>query len=266
MTRAPVVWLTSYPKSGNTWFRFSLFYLHHGRMPESSRELDAQFNSKLPVRSGERLKKSHAQPSALAPEMVDGDKVVYIVRHPLDVLQSSLNYAVLNGEVEADAAAHRTWIASYADSAGHPPWIGAPYNSGSWNENVSGWLAQPTDKVLVVKYEDALKDPRQAVATVARFLNMELSEPVISACAEATSFDRLRDFEEKELETARALNAPQGRFSSAPRLDAAETGVRFFNKGKAGAYRDVLSPEEIREAWSAFENVAAALGYKLDTD
>ena len=266
MTRAPVLWLTSYPKSGNTWFRFSLFYLLHRRMPESSRELDAQFNSKLPVRAGEQLKKSHAQASALEPEMVDGDKVIYIVRHPLDVLQSSLNYAVLNGEVGSEPDAHRAWIASYVASAGHPPWIGAPYNSGSWNENVFGWIAQPRDRVLVIKYEDALRDTREAVATAARFLNMDIPEAVISACAQATSFDRLREFEEKELETARALNAPQGRFSIAPRLDAAETGIRFFNKGKAGAYRDVLSQAEIHEAWNAFERVAAQLGYRLDAE
>lgn len=266
MTRPPVAWLASYPKSGNTWFRFSLFYLHHGRMPESSRELDAQFNSRLPVRSREVLKKTHAQASALAPEMVDGDKVVYIVRHPLDVLQSSLNYAVLNGEVEGSSDAHRAWIADYIASAGHPPWIGAPYNSGSWNENVSSWTNKPRDKVLVIKYEDALRDTREAVAMVARYLSLDLPEAVISACAEATSFDRLRDFEEKELEAANALNAPQGRFSIAPRLEAAETGIRFFNKGKSGAYRDVLNPAEINAAWSAFESAAAPLGYRPDTD
>ncbi|MFN7166891.1 MAG: sulfotransferase domain-containing protein [Pannonibacter sp.] len=266
MTRPPVNWLASYPKSGNTWFRFSLFYLLHERMPESSRELDAKFNSKLPVRTGEQLKKSHAKAAALATEMIDGDKIIYIVRHPLDVLQSSLNYAMLNGEVGREPDDRSAWIANYVRSAGHPPWIGAPFNSGSWNENVSGWIAQPHDRLLVIKYEDALRDTREAVATTARFLNIDTPEAVISACAEATSFDRLRSFEEKELEAARALNAPQGRFSIAPRLGAAETGIRFFNQGKAGAYRDVLSPEENHEAWSVFESAAAPLGYRLDAE
>lgn len=262
----PVVWLASYPKSGNTWFRFALFHLLHGRMPATSRELDAVFNSRLPVTPGERLKKSHAHKSVLEAEMSAQDKVIYIVRHPLDVMQSSLNYAVLNGETGVASTCRQGWIDAFIDHAGHLPWSGPPYSAGSWNDNVEGWISDLSGRVLVIRYEDALRNSRTILADCAKFLALEVSSASIEACADATAFDRLRAFEERELETARKLNTPQGRFSIPPRLAAAETGARFFNKGKSGTYRDILSADHILAAWERFQRVATKLGYTLSPE
>ena len=262
MSRDPVLWLVSYPKSGNTWFRFVLFHLQHGRMPESSRELDQQFNSKLPVKPGERFKKSHATVAGLAEHRRAVDKAIYIVRHPLDVLQSSLNYDILNGDLLPEKSAKDTWIDAYIRTAGNPAWTGEPFNAGSWNENVRGWMDEAAEDVLVIRYEESLTDPVAGVMACAAFMEVPVTEKEIAVCVEATSFDRLRIFEEEEQALARERRTPQGRFSSAARTSAAEQqGVRFFNKGKSGTYRDVLDTDRVDRAWEAFADVAASLGY-----
>jgi len=264
LSRDPVLWLVSYPKSGNTWFRFVLFHLQHGRMPESSRELDQQFNSKLPVKPGELFKKSHATVAGLAEHRNAGDKVIYIVRHPLDVLQSSLNYDILNGDLRPEKAVKDAWVDAYIRTAGNPAWTGEPFNAGSWNENVRGWMDEAAEDVLVIRYEESLFNPVAGVRACAAFMEVPVTEEEIAACVEATSFDRLRIFEEEEQALARELKTPQGRFSSEARIAVAEQqGVRFFNKGQSGTYRDVLDTDQAARAWDAFADVAVSLGYTV---
>ena len=264
MSRDPVLWLVSYPKSGNTWFRFVLFHLQHGRMPESSRELDQQFNSKLPVKPGDRFKKSHATVAGLAEHRVDGDKVIYIVRHPLDVLQSSLNYDILNGDLNPGEAAKDAWIDAYIRAAGIPAWTDEPFNAGTWNANVQGWANQVAGDILVIRYEESLSDPIAGVRACAAFMDIQIADEEVKTCTEATSFGRLRVFEEAEQALARELKTPQGRFSSEARTKAAEQqGIRFFNKGQSGVYRDVLSADQVTRAWETFAGVATSLGYAL---
>ena len=112
-----MIWLVSYPKSGNTWFRFVIFYLFHGRLPSSSSELDIGFNSKLPVRTADWAKKSHAQFDPLKPHLQPTDRIIYVYRHPLDVLQSALNYALLNDEISDGADDRQKWINRYIENS-----------------------------------------------------------------------------------------------------------------------------------------------------
>ena len=259
--RQPLTWLVSYPKSGNTWFRFIIFHLVHGRLPENSRELDEFLNSRPRLRPTDRFKKSHANVSTLSAKLEPQDKVIYIHRHPLDVLQSAANYAVLTGEISIDDRPQ--WIDAYIENGGHPLWFLPPFEAGPWSENISGWVSSEAAPTLIISYEAALSDPLQEIRRLAKFLSFDLDEATLLACAERTTFEALRAFEESELNAARKDNEPKGRFSDRRRLEAADDGVRFFNKGSADAWRDTLDKQQAQKAWTRFKDVAELLGYSI---
>jgi hypothetical protein len=259
-----VIWLVSYPKSGNTWFRFILFYLNHGRQPEDSVELDRFMNSRMPPPDGQpRYMKSHATPEKLRRYFKKSIGAIYIYRHPLDVLQSTLNYALLTGEIsEAEKDA---WVDTYIETEGHPVWLPDPHNAGTWIENVTSWLNETELPIHYVSYEDTLANPRKAIEDVARFLNIPVDEKLLDECVEATRFEELKAFEGRELDAAKEVGKPLGRFSAGRRVEAhTNLGVRFFNKGTAGSWRSAISRDAAERAWERFSEVATRLGYKFD--
>lgn len=257
--------LASYPKSGNTWLRFIVYHLHHGRMPEHSIELDQFINSKLNHR-GARYRKTHATRDHISSLGIDVGGIITIVRHPLDVLQSALNYALLTGEVPPDAnrnGCQREWIEKYVEHRGHPAWIGEPINAGSWPDNVLGWMRERSAPILSIRYEDTLADPICCIRRIASFLQIEVDSEAIQHCSDQTRFDALRAFEEAELQRAWEAGSTVGRFSSGARLKTAKSGLRFFQKGTSGSYRTAIAEDLLATAWRAFASAAEELNYKL---
>lgn len=264
--REASVWLVSYPKSGNTWLRFVVFYLVNKRAPLNSVELDSFMNSHWvgPLIEGPMFKKSHACWKSLRALMGDGPKVVYLVRHPLDVMQSGLNYALLTGEIPAgDASARDLWVQSYIAAGGNPAWRKSSIAAGSWIENVRSWREAPKREVLFLRYEDCLADPALSASRIAQLLQIGLDGQLLSDCLRETSFEALKHFEEQEVVRAIETGRPQGRFSKKKRAPALRAGRRFFSSGRAGAYRQVFSPTEIEAAWAVFRDAAAPLGYDV---
>lgn len=260
-----ITWLASYPKSGNTWFRFVLFHLHHSRMPENSRELDGFISSKIP--SGEsgqmRFCKTHASFYRLTEWHERTNKAIYVYRNPLDVMQSALNYAHLTGELRRDES-EALWIENYIAAGGNPLWQNPPYDSENWNRNVLSWLSASDFPVLLISYEQALQDPIITVARIADFLAFNTSYENQTRCAIETSFTKLKEFEENELQRALSDGVPKGRFSTEARLKSSRSGVRFFNKGKSGNYQDVFTSSQSERAWAKFASVATKLNYAFD--
>jgi aryl sulfotransferase len=266
-------WLASYPKSGNTWLRFLVYVLATGRPPEHSREVDDFANSRPAPASGPLpdYKKTHCEMSALEPAWSRTRSGIYVCRHPLDTLCSTLNYDVLTGQIDPESAgreAEATWkrdrIDAYLTHAGAPEWIAGDRNYGSWIENVTSWAIEPTPfPVLTLRYEDMLADTRATVVRIAAFLGIEASETAIAAAIEATGFDALRRMEDAEIAAANAAGHAMGRFSGDERRKAAAHGVRFFNSGRSGRYRDILTPEQVARGQAVFGETAARLGYEF---
>ncbi len=242
-----------------------MFYLRHKRMPEHSAQLDRSFNSKLPVKPSDWAKKSHATFGALRQYVSDEDRIIYVFRHPLDVLQSAFNYARLNGNLGETEQAKNAWIDDYIAHRGFKEWELPPFSAGSWNENVNSWLAQDSPSILRQSYERTKREPEQSIADIANFLNIKIDQHTLTQCVAATSFESLRTFEEREIKAATEAGVSQGRFSRPERIENMKRGVRFFNKGQSGSFRDILSDAQVEEAWRAFRPTAERLGYGLST-
>ena len=97
-----IVWLASYPKSGNTWLRFLLCNYIYGEITRSEEvghripDIHAA-NGDLPNPEGQQplLCKTHLILNKNHPHVDKTNAFIQVVRHPKDVLLSNLHYAKL---------------------------------------------------------------------------------------------------------------------------------------------------------------------------
>ncbi len=94
-----IVWIASYPKSGNTWVRFLLAAYFSGPI-QSSEQVSAAIPDLLQggdprpalARGQTAYMKTHLPWSAAHPYAADTDRAVVVVRHPKDVCLSCLKH------------------------------------------------------------------------------------------------------------------------------------------------------------------------------
>ena len=273
------VWLASYPKSGNTWFRavytawradgpIDLAELQGGEIA-SSREL---FDQALGIPS-----------SSLTPDEVDllrpradeliaagdgeprlrkihdayfrgpgGEPIVsvgatraalYVVRDPRDVAVSYAHHAGMTPEWAAGRLAN-----PHAAIGGGRNGLARQLRQrlGTWSDHVRSWVDEAPFPVEVVRYEDCIAAP---VATFARALRWAGFAPVdearLAGAVDSATFERLRDAEQE-----------QG-FREGP----TEAGA-FFRRGESGAWREELPAELAARIEDEHGEVMARLGYE----
>jgi hypothetical protein len=268
-----IVWIASYPKSGNTWMRlFLMELLHPGAASNPSRVQSFAPNENAaafyqPFLSGPTqlastadLARIRLQAQALAASRqrfnllkthnlrgmhlgiptLDATltaAAIYMVRHPLDVV---ISYA-----------AFRNWTLDAAiDRLLEPGRIlprapgGSYMIAGSWAENVSSWRAAPGEPVLTLRYEDCVADPRQSFGQLATFLHLPATPADIDLAIANTSFE--------------ALSAAEGKAGFSERPAGTD---RFFRNGKSGVWRDQLNKEQIKRVLAACGAEMERLGY-----
>ncbi len=243
MAKVPdVIWLASYPKSGNTWLRFLLANLLFGRVAATGdlRKMipDLHWGFDLGDFLGRdwMLVKTH---SLFGPEFALQErtrKVIYIVRNPLDVLVSNLNFLLLRRYDEVDKMAQgmgpnvdkaemnkivaQIYVDEYIAALGDPGWRETGY--GSWVENVESWLSGGHGcPVLTVCYEDLLTDTRAEMDRICAFLDLRRDPARIEAAIRDSSFEsmrRLEDAEKREKNRA-SFTTPRGNAPIKPASD-----------------------------------------------
>ncbi|MGE0494602.1 MAG: sulfotransferase domain-containing protein [Vulcanimicrobiota bacterium] len=245
-----IVWLASYPKSGNTWLRVLLAnYLSQAKVPVSinalgtlpwgsSRALlDATLELKTADATEEELPEWRAiayrhlaaqttdplflkvhdlyQPRLFPPEATFG--VIYLVRDPHDVAVSFAHHS------NASLARVTGWMADpgYRLAQGNRG-LQVPELVGSWSGHVESWLAAEL-RVLVIRYEDLLAHPHQTFGSALEFLNQPREEQRVARAIEFSTFDRLQAQEQAD------------GFREGPHRSGS-----FFRSGRAGHGRNHL--------------------------
>lgn len=249
-----LVWLASYPKSGNTWLRaFLANYFLQSSVPVSINEMrkisfgdsSAPAYSELSGRDHQTL--SPAQVVAIRERHLQrvsgrGDVnfvkthnaniriagrwliparltrgAVYIIRDPRDLVISYADHFGLDLAGAAAAIAR--------------PGNMVPSNSrtviqflGSWSEHVRSWTRSRDFRVLVLRYEDMLTDPRGAFEKVLRHIGAPIDAQILAEATGRASFEALAAQEEAQGFRERGA-----------------TQARFFRRGTAGQWRDALS-------------------------
>jgi len=244
-------WIASYPKAGNTWVRFILADLLAGPItsaadvsrliPDTHREAPAELVS---LHRGSAFLKTHRLPERVGVAHGRDAGALYVARNPLDLFCSITDYRCVS------ATDRPRWLADFAANQGVAD-LGEK-GIGTFPENIAAWLSAPIP-VMAIRYEDLSADPIATVTGIARRLGVQAGPKRIAATVKRCSFQAMRVMEEAGRE---------GPFAEPDR----PAGWRFMNRGRVGAYRELLTPAEIDRLARAFAPIMDKLGYGLDAD
>ena len=260
------VWIASYPRSGNTWLRFLVANLLVGKI-ERSIDVATIIPGIHRFVTGQHLHgprrsfiKTHWAWRSDFPLRGNTESVVYILRHPLAVAESVLNYAARGGrnfvhdadDEDIDRFA-RGFMTDYARFGGHSGWYRQGF--GTWEENVASWTGTTLPfRRHIVRYEELQADPARVLTGIAQFLDLPSSPERIAAAIANSSIDRLRALEEMELKT----EAP-GFFYDRNAKSAAAKGFHFVSGDDRR--RLALTDQERAQLSERFGPAMAKLGY-----
>ncbi len=276
----PIVWLASYPKSGNTWVRallgaytaetaesIDINQLGSGPIASSLEVFDELLGvsaADLTMEEIERYRPGvYVQRAAAlsAPAFIKvhdaftltvvGEPlfplevacgVVYVVRNPLDIAASFAFHGGTSIDTSIDRLCSESFIMSKSKGAAADQ---LPQRLGSWSSHVRSWLDESGLRTLVVRYEDLHDDAVSVLRQIAEFSGLPLDEARLEGAASAASFDRLQ-----------AQEASAGFRERATRATAP-----FFRKGQVGSWRTELSEAQSARIVDAHAPTMRRFGY-----
>jgi hypothetical protein len=206
--------------------------------------------------------KSHLKYFDEMPLRDDTIGVVYIVRNPLDVIASAIDYLPLrdsNAYSEANEEqrqqARQSLLNEFLEKGGPERWT--RQGMGAWPEHVASWHRKdlPFPRITF-KYEDLKAQPVECVAKLCRFLSINRSADQIEAALSASSFENMRAMEEKEI-----AEGQPGLFAAENPKSTFSLGLRFMNKGTSGSFQEALTDAQIEMAKERFGPIMRQFGY-----
>lgn len=257
-----VLWIASYPKSGNTWVRFLVCNLLHGPVDSAATlnrwvpDVHELRGAELAAPAAPVMMKTHYPYSAALPLVSHTAGAIYVVRDPADVLLSNYHYRKRSGAATADDEPDfERYLDTFIAAQGDPRW--RQLGMGSWSDNVRSWLATTHPfPVLRIRYEDLLADGLTIAALLSRSLGLPPAPERLARAVEASSFTNLRRIEEADI-TARRTGIFYKPYLQAP-IDA---GLRFMRAGRSGESRERMSPHQWQRFNAAFGAIRQELGY-----
>jgi hypothetical protein len=174
------IYLASYPRSGNTWIRVLLGFLYfkdasinslidlQQYIPDEHYTGSTKYK-KYKIDNAFQIVKTHNQFNAKKYK-----KAIYMYRNPLDVAWSYYNF--LADTKAIDPTNVQLFVENFLDGK-----IGF----GCWEDNVRSWIGRK--QVLVLAYEDIVKEPAENIKKICHFIGVLKSEDeVITAMNKAT--------------------------------------------------------------------------------
>lgn len=244
------LFITSYPRSGNTWTRFLIGNLIYSKEPVTFANIENRIPSIyiFPDRKLRRLPRIFKSHDCFDPRYRN---VIYIVRDPRDVTVSAYHYSI-KVRILPDTCPVDEFVPLFMSGnfgfglLADPRW-------GCWHDNVASWLAMRHNRrFLLLRYEDMLEDPRRELTKVAAFLNIEPDPARLSRAIELGSADRMRDLEKTQ---AGAWQLTKG----------TRTDKKFVGKAEAGTWHTELPAKSLREIEAKWGSLMQTLGYQLAT-
>jgi len=260
MLNNKIIWVASYPKSGNTWVRFLLANLLCGQIktseniehiiPDIHKPL---VNKKIYQFNDVIFLKTHWKYEKVESLKINTIGAIYIIRNPLDIIVSHLNYFRISDNV----IEKNSFIEQFVNSCGAPQWIN--FQMGTWIENIESWAYRKNKfPCLIIRYEDLKTNPYVVVLNICNFLNLHKTETEVNQAIEQSSFQNLCVMEKQELK-----NSTNGFFLS-EHQSMNDKEFRFMHKGVVGTFRQVLTKEQIKRSIDKFGGIMKKLGYTTE--
>jgi aryl sulfotransferase len=277
---ANIIWIASYPKSGNTWMRvFLTNYMRNDESPADINKLDggpiasarmwfdewvgieaAELNDEMIERLRPGVYRSMAREEqcdiymkvhdawgrttlgeGLFPTDVTAG-VVYILRNPLDLAASCANH----WGVSLEQAVQNLCDPDYAlarSFGGMSDQL--RQKMGSWSQHVTSWLDESDLPVHPVRYEDLRRTPEDHFCKIIQFCGLPSDGERIRRAIAFSDFDELRRQEQDKGFRECSVNASES----------------FFRKGQSGGWREELPDYMIRKLIDAHGDTMRRFGY-----
>ena len=241
------VFITSYPKSGNTWVRFlvsNIVWSDCARTDFSNlgeRTADIYWHTMEYLNSMPRPRyiKSHEVFDPRYP------KIIYIVRDVRAVIVSYHDFEKRAGRISSAMSIH--------EFVG--PFLRGELNSfGSWRENVLSWIRLRGDdheRFCLVKFEDLKCIGTETLKKIAEFLKIERSEEQIETAFRNSSLKVMKSLEKDTF---------QDRSKIVNERD--QIAVPVVRNGKTDSWREILNEEDIKMIKNDNLDLMLELGYE----
>jgi len=270
-----IIWLASFPKSGNTWTRvFLANYLANGAKPLTLDEMtkystgdsvarhydkaagqtvdrknfpmilslrDRVLNTIIAGGADAYLVKTHsARMEYYGIDLIPARfsrSAIYIMRNPLDMVVSSARHYGVTLERAVDIIGTPSKVLAPSEKV-------MPVMQGSWSEHVQSWTSFTGFPVVVLKYEDMLSHPQESFGKMLTHLGIPIDQDRLDKAIRFSSFKELKKQEKKT------------GFSEKP-----EHAKSFFASGKSDQWKTALSPDLVDRICSEHGETMKKFGY-----
>ena len=274
-----IIWLASYPKSGNTLVRSLLsayFFSEDGKYTFDQIKNIHQFpdvnlfknlginvndqkeviknyivvQNKINKKNSIQFYKTHSSlfniDSNAFTNLKNSLGVIYIVRDPRNIVTSWANHNDLSINDSSDYLIHQKETLGNSNKVYH----------GTWNYNFQSWKSfKYQDRYLLIKYEDLINDKKNIFLQILEFINKFRKEKFsidikkINNILNYTSFEKMKKLEKEK-----------GFFEA---MRDNETGINkpFFNLGPDNKWQNLLDDKIRSKIENAFHEEMSELGY-----
>ena len=276
-----IIWIASYPKSGNTWLRSiitSLLYTTDGifdfklikkikQFPTRNQFQDftKNFNDineiskfwllaqdKINLTEEIKFFKTHNLNCAVNKNSFTNKShtlgTIYVVRDPRNLVNSIKNHYNKGNDEEA-----KNFLISKKILSRVPKDNEADIATllGSWSDHYNFWTKRNSN-LLLIKYEDLIlntkKELERIIIYLKKFMTVEINPEKIKNILSTTSFDHLKNLENKGLFNENVY-------------DSKKNKIRFFNKGPSNDWTKVLDKKIQNDIEKIFYKEMKELGY-----
>ena len=284
-----IIWLASYPKSGNTWLRFfiiSLLLKENNEVSLKHLEGIKQFPTNYHYKNFNISKSNLGNLNEISKHWIDAQRVInsdnkirffkthnalikldnniftneentlgtiHIVRDPRNVLTSVNNHFHHNSIEESKEFIFDDRKGIFNKSKIEQNNIFTlPQVIGSWKTHYNSWKLIKKN-YLLVKYEDLIEKPELEFKRIAGYLEplvkLKFTDEDVARAVELSSFDRLKKIEEKEGFVESVKNIETGKKET------------FFNLGPNNDWKKNLDKNITKEINEMFAIEMGELGY-----
>ncbi|GAB5528386.1 MAG: sulfotransferase domain-containing protein [Roseivirga sp.] len=276
-----LIWLASYPKSGNTWVRILLesILLNEGeavdinnlKLAQPGSILRDEFNQFLGFDSSDLsleeswhykrlffMQKSNSSKEDIFLkthdsnlQLTDGTDLIpatatkmaiYIVRNPLDVIPSLASHF---GVTLNTSIAKLNSTGFNASNDQELYYTTAVYTKiDTWSNHVASWLFDSAFPVHLIRYEDLHVQPLKTLSNLLESIGRPDCIKYISKAVANSDFSNLASFEKKN-----------------GFLETSVLSKQFFRKGKVNSWKEELNDKQVDTIISSHEEIMKKLKY-----
>ena len=266
-----ILWISSYPKSGNTWIRTFLSTYYFSKSDEFNFDLlknirqfphkkffDTNINSiELAINNWDKAQsdinsknkivflKTHSALVKINDIPFTSKRhslgSIYIIRDPRNIITSMSNHYQLNFD---EALKFMIDEKKFLIDSNTPNNFGNFTFLNSWSNHYKSWMENKEFKTFFVKYEDLESNAQETFYKIIVFINRltgvkeEINIERVNRIIESVNFERLKMKEEKD---------------GFPEAISNKKKIKFFYLGKKNNWRNLLKKSQLETLNSTFK-------------